>query len=196
MSTEDDEGEAGAGDFLALVDDFEAYVENATEAAVQAVEDPADVGKAEFYRDVGRSLAGATAGELRTLHERAPEGGPERLDRFTRMLGGDEAGGRARELAESRVEAQDGTLETIFEIVEVLKKVIQDLLDLVGELGWLDDIPVIGDLLDNADKVLEILDNLLEELARLFDRSLARRMHETHKRVLETRALRRESEQA
>lgn len=196
MSTEEDDSETATGAFLAFVDDFEAYVDGATGAVVEAVEGRADVERAEYYRGVATSLAGATAGELRTLNEQAPEGGTERLDRFTAMVGGDEAGRRARELAESSAEAGDGPLGPVLEIVEVLKKVLQDLVDLVKELGWLDDIPVVGDLLDNVDKVLEILDNLLEQLAGLFDQGLALQMHETHKRVLETRALRRRSEQA
>lgn len=195
MSAENDESADPSGAFPEFLEDFRTYVEATTDAAVEALEEPGAVEVAAYNKAVADDVASRLVRELRTVYD-AEESDAERLDRATRLLGGDVAGRRSRELATSARGRGLGPIGAAFEIVEVIKKIVQNIVDLIAEWGWFDDVPGVGWLLGGVSKVLELVDNLLGNTARHVDEGTAERMHATHKEVLEIRALRRASDAA
>ena len=171
---------AETSEFLAFLSNFNSYLKLMSDGTVERIKDPEDQ---EFARLLSRTVV--TIGEnleaeFSKAFEEADEDVQASLDRATKIYGANTLTGDLLSEMQPKQAKKGGFWKKIIEIVEALKKILRDILNL--EIFGVSLSDILGGVID-IDGILRVLDNIIQTIGDLFGgRALAQKMYDIEMR--------------
>lgn len=169
--------------FPQLLKNFESYVALLLNTTVPTIKDPEDRTVAEALSQTAKHITSNFVTEAAEMYRLLDGNTQARFDSATRQLGGNELMASYVDASKRNAAERRGFWSKFYEIIEAIKKIIKDIMNVSLFGVSLNDI--IG-VAVNIDEIFHVLDNIIQTIAGLFggDR-LRQQMFEAETRNLD-----------
>ncbi len=172
-----------APQFLGLLKSFEDYVNVLLTTTVPTIEDPEDRDVAEALSQTARHITANFSLEAAEMYAQLDGDTQNRFNNATRQLGGNELISNFMTAAKKYPAKRRGFWSKFYEIIEAIKKIIIDIMN-VSLFGIsLNDI--IG-VAFKIEEIFHVLDNIIQTIAKFFGGDkLRQQMYEAETRNID-----------
>ncbi len=167
---------AEASEFVRFMTNFDQFIRNLVSGSVERIEDIEDRAFAETIGEAAIHIGANLRRECTALYRNSEGDVRQRLDVSTMRLGANTLSEGVLKLMAAPRATRGKVWDKITQIIEALKKILEDILG-ISIFGV-----SLGDLLNigiDISEVLRVLDNIIQTIAGLFGgKALADRMYE------------------